>query len=109
MALYPLKHTFTEGDTDALARYTLKRNGSALDLTGYTEVKLYVRPRSGSAVAAITGSIVSPSTSGVVEFDHTTIAAAAGSYLCQIRTTNSGGDFRRTPYFQTDVLEPVEG
>lgn len=108
MPLYASKHTFTEGDTDAAARYTIKRNGTAFDLTGYTVVTLYARLRGGAALAAITGSIVSPATAGIVEFDHVTMTATAGTYFCQIKLTNAASKVRRTLPFQNDVLTPVE-
>jgi hypothetical protein len=105
---YPVKHTYTAGDTDATDRYNLKRNGSAVDLTGYTAVTLYAKARGASAVTPIVGSIVSPSTAGIVEFDHTTIAAMAGAYICQIKWTTAASKVRRSVKFQTDVQVPVE-
>lgn len=108
MSLYASKHTFTAGDTDAVARYTIKRNGSALDLTGYTAATLYAKLRGGAALSPVVGSIVSPATSGIVEFDHATLTATAGSYSCQIKLTNASALVRRTLQFQNDVLVPVE-
>lgn len=107
MSTYPTKHTYTAGDTDAVDRYTLKRNGAVVDLTGYTAVTLYARARYGAAVTPIAGTIVTAA-SGLVEFDHTTIAATAGSYVCQVRWTNAASKLRRSKKFQTDVEVPVE-
>lgn len=108
MANYQRKFQFTTGDTDAIERYTLKRGGSAIDLAGYTGVKLYaLRRDDDTTLSAIVGSIVTPG-SGLVQFDHTTIAATRGTYLCQIETTNGSSKVRRSPYFQIDVVDKVE-
>ena len=107
MSLYAVKHTFTKGDTDAVARYTIKRNGAVLNLTDYTAVTLYAKARGQTALTPIVGSIVSPATGGIVEFDHVTMAAADGAYFCQIKLTNSSGDTRHTLPFQNDVIVPV--
>lgn len=106
MAL-PVKQRFTEGDTDATVQFTCKRNGSVLNLTGYTAVKFYARKKGGAALAVIDGTIDTP-LSGLVSFDLTTVAAAQGAYVCQIRTTNASSKVRRCDPFQVDVIEPVE-
>ncbi len=108
MANYVVKHEFTVGDTDADRSYTLKENGSAMNLTGYTAVKLYAWHRStDAAVAVITGTITTAA-SGIVTFDHTTIAATAGTYYAQIETTNASAEVRRSPYFALEVRKKVE-
>ena len=108
MANYVVKHEFTVGDTDADRSYTLKENGVVVNLTGYTAVKLYAWHRNtDAAVAVITGSITTPS-SGLIAFDHTTIAATAGTYYAQIETTNASAEVRRSPYFALEVKAKVE-
>ena len=111
MANYPVKHTFTKGDTDASRSYTLKENGAVLNLTGYSGVKLFAWHRNTDAAvnpAGLAGTITTPA-SGLITFDHATIAAAVGTYYAQIETTTTlGSKVRRTPYFGLEVLEQVE-
>lgn len=93
MASQPeVKFKFAAGATDTVRRYALTQNGSAKDLTGFSAVKLFAERRSdGTAVAAISGSIVSPATGGLVDVDHVTIAATEGAYLCELETTDGAG------------------
>ena len=108
MANYVVKHTFTVGDTDADRSYTLKESGTALNLTSYTAVKLYAwRRNTDTAIAVITGTITTAA-SGIVTFDHTTIAATAGTYYAQIETTNASTEVRRSPRFALEVETKVE-
>lgn len=86
-----VKFRFAVGDTDTTRRYTLKENGSAKDLTGFTAVKLYARPRGGNALTAITGVVASPATAGLVDVDHDTIAANEGVYVCDLEATSGAG------------------
>lgn len=86
-----VKFRFAVGDTDTTRRYALLENGSAKDLTGFSAVKLYARPRGGAALSAITGVIASPATAGLVDVDHDTIAAAEGLYLCDLEATSASG------------------
>lgn len=81
---------FAAGATDATRRYALKQNGAAFDLTGYTAVKLYARLPGDTPVivSPITGTVISAS-GGTVDFDHTSIAALAGTYTCDIETTSA--------------------
>lgn len=86
-----VKFKFGAGDTDTTRRYALTENGAAKDLTGFSAVKLYARPRGGAALAAITGVIASPATAGLVDIDHDTIAANEGFYLCDLEATSAAG------------------
>lgn len=101
----PLKtlQKFREGATSATRRYRLKENGAAKDLTGFTAVKLYATKEDGTDIAAITGSIVSPSTSGFVDVDHVSIAAAAGTYVAEVEATNPSGNSYTEDAFLIDV------
>lgn len=79
-----LGHEFTAGDTDTTRDYVVKRSGSVVDLTGYSDPVLYARNRTTHEnLASITGSIPTPA-SGLVRFNHDTMAAEAGEYLCDI-------------------------
>lgn len=83
-------YRFGVGDTDTTRRYSLRQNSAAMNLTGFTFVKLYARKRGGSALAAITGTVISAA-GGTVDFDHDTIAANEGVYVCDIEGTNGSG------------------
>ena len=86
-----VKFRFAVGDTDTTRRYALLENGVAKNLTGFSAVKLYARVTGGAALAAITGSIASPATAGLVDVDHDTIAAAEGTYFCDLEATSAAG------------------
>ena len=85
-----VKYRFGVGDTDTTRRYALQEDGAAKDLTS-TTVKLYAYKRGGvAALTAITGTVISAA-GGTVDFDHDTIAAAEGVYVCDIETTKAAG------------------
>lgn len=86
-----VKHVFGASDTDTTRRYALIENRAAKDLTSATFVKLYARKRGGAALTAISGVIASPSTAGLVDFDHDTIAANEGVYDCDIEVVTASG------------------
>lgn len=96
----PVLKEFFAGDTDTTEDYTVERSRTAVNLTGYDPPKLYARNQStqpGTNVPAITGSIPNPS-AGTIRFDHDTIAATAGDYLCDveiIHPTNGKRTIRR--------------
>ena len=68
-------------------------------------VKLYARPRGGAALSAITGVVATPATAGLVDFDHDTIAAAAGVYDCDIEVNSAAGTRSIEDTFQIAVRE----
>lgn len=111
MSVVTALRTFVVGETDATRSYTLSEGGSGANRTGDTAVKLYAMKRvvggTWTAVAAITGSYTSIST-GVCSFDHTTIAAALGEYVCEIETTNASSKIRRWGPFGITVRQKVE-
>lgn len=87
-----VKQVFGVGDTDTTRRYPLIQNKGAMDLTSMTGVQLCGRRRgSDTAFTPINGVIASPSTAGLVDFDHDTIAATAGVYDCDIVTVSASG------------------
>lgn len=97
---------FAAGATDATRRYAIKQNGAAVDLTGYTAVKLYAREQdTGAVVSPVTGTVIS-AVAGTVDFDHTTIAATAGTYLCDIQTTTGAGKIGYTEETFKIVVRP---
>jgi len=82
-------HEFRKGDTDTTRDYVVKRAGSVVDLTDYGTPILYARNQTTKAnLAAINGSIPTPS-GGLLRFDHDTMAAIAGEYLCDILLVHS--------------------
>ena len=86
-----VKYRFGVGDTDTTRRYALQEDGAAKNLTGYTSVKLYAYKRGGTAaLSAITGTVISAA-GGTVDFDHDTIAAAEGVYVCDIEFNSAAG------------------
>lgn len=107
-AVLEVKFSFTEGETSATRRYTLKETVAgvlaAKDLTSFTAVNLYAtRQGPGTDVGPISGSFVSPRTGGQVDFDHTSIAAVRGSYYCEIELTDASG----VSFCQEAFLTPV--
>lgn len=98
--IYRLK----KGESGAVITATLKANGSAVNLTGFTAVRIIAKKRSGTAVLdqACTSAF---DATGVVSyaFDGTTSNIAKGDYLLEFKATDASGDLHYFPKGEGDA------
>jgi len=94
--------------TDVKYSETFSKDGSALNLTGYTSIKLYIfnKLSDTSAVLTITGTIADAA-NGIVNFEiDITDTNITGTKLGQYHLIDEDGELEKTDDFQVE-FEPA--
>jgi hypothetical protein len=100
--------SFVEGETDTDRDYAIVRDRLPFDLTGYSDPQLYARNvRTGVALAAIPGSVLVPTTGGVIRFSHDALTAEdADEWIVQVELVHPVSGTRRLKRDMRIVVRP---
>jgi hypothetical protein len=92
--------TIKRGDTGVSLEATLKIDGAAVNLTGVTSVKFYMRDTNGATSNKVDGAdaTVTDAAGGVVQYDwEAADVDAAGTYIAEFRVIAADGKPKSYP------------